>query len=177
MIIGLTGSLASGKTTVSGFLRDLGAYVIDADKIARGLIKKPLRKKLAGFVFDDNKALNKLCRAAHPIVKERITAIIRKVNKKRPIIIDAPLLIESRLHRKCDCVIVVKCPYKKQLERAVKRLSIPLSQAKKRIAAQMPQAEKIRMADFVVDNGGSLRDTRRQVISIWRRLKSRPYGR
>ena len=100
MIIGVTGSLATGKTTVSRMLKELGAYVIDADKIVHGLIDQAARIKLRGVVFDDKESLDKLCEVIHPIVKKEILRKIRENKSRKMIAIDAPLLIESGFHKK-----------------------------------------------------------------------------
>ena len=170
MIIGLTGGLGTGKTTVAKMFGRCGAYVIDADRIVHRILNKSVRKKLAGFIFDDKNALQKLCRIIHPIVKKEIYSEIRKNRTKRTIVLDAPLLIESGLDERCDLVVVVKTTLKKQLERASKNLRIPRSQARKRLRLQLPLKKKIAMADFIIDNGGSLRNTQKQVEKIWETL-------
>lgn len=173
MLIGLTGSLGTGKTTVAKMFRQLGAYVIDADKIVHRILSKPIREDLGSFVFDEEKALKKLCRIIHPLVKRDILKGIRRNKSKKAIVIDAPLLIESALHKKCDYLVVVKATLQKQLERASKNLSIPKNQIRKRIRLQMPLAKKIAMADFVIDNGGSFKNTQKQVRKIWKTLEPR----
>ena len=170
MIIGLTGGLGTGKTTVAKMFGRRGAYVIDADKIVHRILSKSIRKKLAGFIFEDKFALQKLCRIIHPIVKKEIYSEIRKNRTKRTIVLDAPLLIESGLDKKCDFTVVVRAALKKQLERASKNLRIPRSQARKRLRLQLPLKKKIAMADFIIDNGGSLRNTQKQVGKIWETL-------
>lgn len=170
MIIGLTGGLSTGKTTVARIFRDLGAYVIDADRIVHRIINKATRRKIAGFIFDEPRALKKLCRIIHPIVKKEIFSEIRRNKNRKLIVIDAPLLIEAGLDKKCDFLIVVKANLKNQLERAAKSLNISKSQARKRIKSQMPLNKKIAAADFVIDNNGSLANTKRQLKDVWRRL-------
>lgn len=172
MIIGLTGGLSSGKTTVSGMFRSLGGYVIDADKIVHRLIDKAARKKIGGFIFDEPKALKKLCRVLHPVVKKEISFEIEDNKHRKLIVIDAPLLIEAGLDKKCDFLIVVKSNLKNQLERANRSLGFSKSQALKRIKLQMPLRKKIALADFVIDNNGSLSDTKKQVVNIWNKLMS-----
>lgn len=173
MIIGVTGSIGTGKTTVAGMLGKLGAYVIDADNIVHRILDKSTRKELAAFVFDNKKALQKLCRVIHPMVKREIRTKIRAYQSKKAIVIDAPLLIESDLDEKCDYVVVVKAGRRKQFERAGKKLSISKYQIIKRIRIQMPLKKKIALADFVIDNNGSLEATERQVKKIWEELVRR----
>ena len=84
--------------------------------------------------------------------------------------IDGPLLIESGFHKKCDYLVVVKAPLRKQLERAKQSLAITRKEALKRIRLQMPLREKIALADFVIDNGGSLSDTEKQVKRLWEEI-------
>ena len=170
VIIGLTGGLGSGKTTVAKMLAKRGAYVIDADKIVHQIIDAPTRKKLAEVVFDDKKALERLCRKVHPLVKKEIRRQVKALGKDETSVIDGPLLIESGFHKKCDYLVVVKAPLRKQLERAKQSLAITRKEALKRIRLQMPLREKIALADFVIDNGGSLSDTEKQVKRLWEEI-------
>ena len=170
MIIGLTGGLACGKTTVAKMLKKRGAYVIDADKIVHQIIDVPTRKKLAEVVFDDRQALDRLCRKVHPVVKREILRQVKGLGKDKTAVIDAPLLIESGFYKKCDYLVVVKAALKKQLERAKQSLAISRKEALKRIGMQMPLREKIALADFVIDNGGPLSDTEKQVKRLWEEI-------
>ena len=176
MIIGVTGSLATGKTTVSRMLKERGAYVIDADKIVHGLIDPAARIKLRGVVFDDKESLDKLCGLIHPIVKKEISRKIEENKTKRLIVIDAPLLIESGFHKKCDYLIVVKSDLKKQLKRSENILGLSRAESLKRIKLQMPLKEKTRLADFIINNNGSLRETRKQVEEVFRDIAGRGKG-
>ncbi|MFH1397709.1 MAG: dephospho-CoA kinase [Candidatus Omnitrophota bacterium] len=192
IILGITGSLASGKSTVAKMFQLYGAAVIDADKIGHSLLKpgsrvyqKILRNfregilrrnnsidraRLADLVFKDEEKLKMLNRIMHP---EIIRAIKAKINSSRPgvLILDAPLLIESGLQDLADKLIVVKSIRVKQLKRLSKRKT-PLSnkQALRIIKAQIPLKDKIRLADFVIDNNGTLSQTRKQVEQIRRLL-------
>lgn len=170
MIIGVTGSIGTGKTTVAKIFRKLGAYVIDADKIVHRVLSAPKRRKLRGFIFEDERALKMLCRVIHPLVKRDILLDIKKNSFQKAIVVDAPLLIESGFQAKCDYIVVVKATYQKQLERAGKNLSLSKNQIRKRLKLQMPLREKIARADFVIDNSGSLKNTEKQVKKIWKSL-------
>ena len=171
MLIGVTGSIGTGKTTVARMFRRLGASVIDADRISHRFLDKVDRKELAGFIFEDKKALNRLCRVIHPLVKREIASEIKKKKGARAIVLDAPLLIESGLHRKCDVLVVVKTGLETQIRRASKNLSIARADVKKRISRQAALSKKIALADFVIDNGGSLQSTGRQVKEAWETIR------
>ncbi len=171
IIIGVTGSTGTGKTTVARMFAKCGAYVIDADKIVHHLLDKSMRKALAGFVFDEARALRKLCRIIHPLVKKKIFSEIKKHRSEKIIVIDAPLLIESGLNKKCDYLVVVKANFRKQLKRSSKSLSLSQNQVRKRIRQQMPLKRKIALADFVIDNTGSVKNTEKQVRRVWKKWK------
>jgi len=171
MIIGLTGSFGTGKTTVAKIFKRKGAKVIDADKIVHQFISPSKRKELAKIVFKKKKYLELLCKVLHPLVIKKIKKEIKRLNPKRNIIvIDAPLLIETGLHRIVDYLLVVKAKRKTQIERITKRMGLSKKDILRRIRFQMPLKRKIAMADFVIDNDGSLQDTKRQIDSIWEKL-------
>lgn len=190
MIIGLTGGIASGKSTVSKCFREKGALIIDADTIAHRVIERgrPAYKKIVRFfgpavlnkdnsinrkflariVFSSPQKLKKLNKFIHP---EVIKIIKEKVNKRkgitRAIVIDAPLLIESGLHKMADRVVVVTCPLKTQIERVTRRDRISRTQALLRIKQQMPVKEKIRFADEIIDGRLRLKDLREKIEKIF----------
>jgi dephospho-CoA kinase len=194
--VGLTGGLASGKSTVSGFFRELGAYHIDADRLAHELIgpggaaeREVIarfgggiigtdgavdRKALAAIVFSDAQALADLNALVHPKVRkeiaERIAAHEAGATPAEIALVDAALLVESGIHRDLDALVVVACPEPTQIARAVARGGLTEAEARARIAAQAPLARKIAVADFVIDNGGSLDETKRQVLRAWDEL-------
>ena len=193
LILGLTGSLATGKSTVAGMFAKRGAYVLDADKIAHALLApggrcfprivrdfgkeilvqgKVDRKKLSDIVFRDPRRLKELTRILHPeVIREIKRTIAREGRKKKDkiLVIDAPLLLEAGIHPFTDILIVVKANRQKQLAR-VKRKRVSNAEALRRIKTQMPINVKIKMADIVIDNRGHLNQTRKQVEEIWRRL-------
>ena len=194
-IIGLTGGIAGGKTTISNILKGLGAIIIDADKIARKVVEKgnPAlkeiekhfggevlfengglnRKKLGDIVFNDTELLKKLNKITHPyIVGEIINEINwhKKTYNNRVIILDAALLIELNLMDLVEEVWLVVVPEKKQLERLIEREDISAAQAQKRIDAQKSLEDKKRYADLIIDNSGDLAYLQAQIEENWRRI-------
>jgi dephospho-CoA kinase len=172
MIVGLTGSFGTGKTTVAKILKRKGAKIIDADKIAHEFISPSRRRELAKIVFKKKKYLDLLCKVLHPLIIKKIKEEIKRLNpKKNIIVIDAPLLIETGLDKIVDLLIVVKAKRKTQIERIAKRMKLSKKDILRRISFQMPLREKIKMADFVIDNDGLLSSTKQQVEEIWDKLR------
>jgi len=194
LILGVTGGLATGKSTVARMFGKLGASVLDADKIAHGLIKPggPVYKKvisvfgrgildpngrinrgrLAGIVFEDKKKLVILNTIVHPEVISKIRSQIKKrAGQGRPYIIDAPLLTEAGLLDMIDMLVVVSTDRKTQIKRAKRRSRISRREIARRIGSQLPLAKKKRLADFIIDNSGSLHSTKKEVNKIWRETK------
>jgi dephospho-CoA kinase len=191
MTIGLTGSFASGKTTVAGMFRSFGAAVIDADRISHGLIapgmsayKKIIkafgrsvvkangsidRDKLGKIVFKDKALLNRLNHILHPEVIGVINKMIRGCRNKI-VVVDAPLLIEAGLDKAVDKLIVVKIAKKKQIERAKIKTWLSAADISKRIRSQIPLCNKVRIADFVIDNSKTIEKTKEQAARIRRLL-------
>jgi dephospho-CoA kinase len=194
MIIGLTGSFGSGKTTVAGYFRSSGARIIDADAIAHSLLKPSHaiyrrivrvfgqdilnhdatinRGLLAHRVFTHKKNLAVLNAIMHPAIS---ASIVRQIQKFRRgiVIIDAPLLLESGLQRLTDAVIVVNVSKARQIQRLRKRLPHATKRdILARIASQIPLREKLRAADFIIDNNGSRVTTRKQVKQVWKQLSA-----
>ena len=189
MIIGVTGNIGCGKTTVALVFKKLGAEVIDADKLAHKAIsfngpsyKKIIgvfgeavlgrdknidRRKLSRIVFEDRKLLLKLNRIIHPEVIKQIKKRIAG-SKKEVVVLDVPLLIESGLHKIADKVIVVKTDLRHQISRVNNKLSLSESEISKRQSFQLPLKEKIRLADFIIDNNGTIDKTEQQVEKIVR---------
>jgi dephospho-CoA kinase len=191
IVLGITGSLASGKSTVARMFSSSAVKVIDADKIGHGLLKPGTgvyqeivrefgreilmpdgsisRVKLSSRVFKDVKRLKKLNRIMHPRIIREIKSGIRS-SRAQTLILDAPLLIESGLSGLVDKLIVVKVNRRVQLKRIASKKHLSSKQALRRIRAQMPLKDKIRLADFVIDNNGTLSQTRKQVGQIRRLL-------
>lgn len=196
IVIGLTGNIGSGKSTVARRLESLGAKIIDADQVAREVVQpgtpglleivnvfspgvldgagKLDRKKMGSLVFADPQAREKLNEITHPRIKEKINRKINKFkeeNKTKPghrvLVIDAPLLIEVGLEHNVDEIWVVKVERKEQIERLAKRDGLTSKEALRRIAAQLPQEEKIKLATRVIDNSGEKNETIKQVDRHW----------
>jgi dephospho-CoA kinase len=187
-VIGLTGNIACGKSTVAAMLRELGAEVIDADLVARRLMTPPGpvfdavvrefgreivapngtidRAKLGGIVFSDPAALRRLDQLVHPATSAAIRKLV--VNSTKPVVVvEAIKLLEAGTHRICDAVWVVTCEREQQIDRLVTMRGLSYQDAEKRVAAQAAAREKLARADAVIDASGSLADTRRQVIRKW----------
>lgn len=167
MIIGLTGNIASGKSTVANYLRELGAQVIDADQVARQVVLPGTpalkeivnsfgpgvlhddgtlnRKKLASIIFQDAAARDRLEKITHPRIEEEMNRQIRTFSKTHPggiLVLEVPLLIEVGWHKKVDQVWLVAVEPAEQLRRLMARDKISLEQARQKIASQMPQEKK-----------------------------------
>ena len=196
LIVGLTGGVATGKTAVSQVLREEGAYIIDADQIARELVQpyKPAwneivrafgkeilqedrsidRKELADKVFADPEQREVLNQILHPRIKEEITRRAREIGQKDPeaiVVIDAPLLVELGMHHNVDRLIVVTSTQMQQVERLKKRDGRSTEEALGLLSSQMPVEEKAKLADFVVRNEGSLEEMKKRAKEVFKELK------
>jgi dephospho-CoA kinase len=162
--------------------RSLGCRVIDADRIARGMLKpaSPVcaqvkkefgttdRKALGRLVFADRRRRKKLESIVHPHIIRRILEEARGAGGL--VVIDAPLLFETRLAEKVDTVCVVTASRENQLKRLKEKTGLTAGELAQRIRSQMPLSQKVRRADFIIDNNGSLHQTRKQVESIRRHV-------
>ncbi len=192
MILGLTGTYGSGKSTVAAMLREHGAFVIDADAIAREVVEpgqranRELREAFGGAIFQpdghlDRPALARIVfsspearqrveRIIHPRVRERELSLL-EANRHLPLVVlDVPLLFENQLETHCDATCVVTVTEEVREERLRARDGATPEQIARRLAAQLPQDEKVRRADHVIDNSGFLEHTRRQVEDLLRLL-------
>ena len=191
IVIGITGSFGSGKSTVARMFYSSDAQLINADRLARslllpgnkvyqrlvrffgrGILKKDRRidrSGLAKVVFKNRRLLRQLNKLVHPEVIRIIKDAIAK-SRRQFVILDAPLLVESGSAGMVDRLIVVKTGRKQQLRRLLKKTSLDTAQILARIKAQMPLEIKVRLADFVIDNSGTLTRTKRQVNAIRRQL-------
>jgi dephospho-CoA kinase len=190
--IGLTGNIATGKSTVGRMLAALGADVIDADRVARAVLAPGGaayagvvaafgagilaadgaidRGKLGDIVFSDAEALAQLERLTHPpviaIIEERITA-----SRAPVVVVEAIKLLESGLAGDYEAIWVTACPETAQLKRLMHSRRLTREEALRRIHAQPPQAAKIARAGVVIDTSGSLAKTHAQVIAAWEAIK------
>jgi dephospho-CoA kinase len=200
--LGLTGGIASGKSTVSGMLQKMGFVVLEADLIAHqvtepgssaytemvnefgisviGADKKIDRPALAKIVFADVAKLKRLNSIVHPRVEERLVGEMENMqrNKNPPdaVFVEAALIYEAGLDKKLDGVVVVWCKPSQQLERLTKR-GLTVEEAQRRIASQMPAEQKLQMASETIDCSGSLEGTYAQVEQLATKLRAvRPTG-
>ena len=197
IIIGITGGIACGKTTVSELLAEKGAIPINADEIGHQLLKadSPVigelvdafgqeileesgdvsRKKLGAIVFNDKSARERLNTILHPLIIQRSRTLARQLVMENPscvVLLDAPLLIEAGAYNSVDLIVVVTTSPETQLQRILERSQVqnrPLSEteAQARIDAQMPVAEKVKYADVVIENEGALDELNKQVDALW----------
>lgn len=195
LLLGVTGGIASGKSTVSEMLRDLGSPLIDFDELARRVVEpgRPAlkqivdyfgsqvlkedgtldRKKLSGVVFNDMEKRKKLESFTHPAIYDEFFKDIHNVTEKQPdavIQISVPLLIELNLQFLFDKLLVVYVPTQLQVERLAERDGITLAEAENTLKSQLSIEEKRCYGDFVIDNSGSLEETRKQVKEAWEAL-------
>ncbi|MCX2726849.1 dephospho-CoA kinase [Thermomicrobium sp. 4228-Ro] len=193
-VIGITGNIACGKSLVVRELAACGAETVDADEVAREVtgpgspvlaaiaqefgaeVLRPDgsldRRALGAIVFRDPEALRRLEAITHPAIVAEIRR--RVAESRRPVVvIDAIKLFESSLARDCDEVWVVTCRPEQQLARLMARNGLSEEEALTRIRAQPPQEEKVARADRVIDNSGSIEETRRQVAALWQDVLAR----
>ena len=190
MVIGVTGSLGSGKTAVSKMFGRLGAYVINADNVCHSLMEpgkkiykeivrhfgKSIlmknqaidRKRLAGIVFKDDSKRKLLNRLVHPEAIRHIKKILKK--RKGLVVIDAALLIESGFYKSIDKLIVVKANRDRQIRRLAGRKTMTRKEILRIFKAQSSLKKKLGFADYVIDNNGSKKQTLLQVEKIWKQL-------
>lgn len=190
LVIGLTGGIASGKSTISSILKAVGWPVIDADLIARQIVmpgSKGLeqivnrfglqmlnsdgtldRKKLGKTVFDDPKKLSDLDKIEHPLIQEAIDSQLDEFKKQHlpVVVLDVPLLFETGMDEECDLTVLAVVDQATQLKRLMKRDQISKMDAVKKISSQMSLKEKMQRADVIIDNNGTLEQTRSQVAEL-----------
>ncbi len=198
MIIGLTGSIATGKSTVGKMFQEEGCYLIDADELVHRLYRNdsPLigkltelfsrdildsdgnidREKLRKLVLNNREKLKKLEDIVHPEVEKLRNRIIKQIkehNKDAIIVYEVPLLFEKGLHKSgmFDSIVVVYARPEQEIERLMNQRNMNREEAKRLIFLQMPIDEKIKLADEVIDNSGKLSDTRKQVKKLIEKLK------
>lgn len=191
-VIGLTGNIATGKTTVVNMLKELGADVLDADSLAHAMMGPNSvlaskieqrfgaqavnadcsinRKAIGDVVFADPEALADLEAMIHPEVVGRMVAAICE-DGAPVLVLDAIKLFEAGIAEHCDVIWVVDANRETRIKRVMERNGLSRSEAEQRVNAQAPQEEKLAKADVIIDNGGSIEATREQVIAAWQRLE------
>jgi len=191
MLIGLTGGVAAGKSTVARILASLGAAVVDADELAREVVSAPVvraqiesafgpgvlapsgdldRGALGRIVFGDAAARRRLEGITHPAIvtsaRDRIEAL--RQAGRRVVVYEAALLVESGRDREMDLLVVVVADDEVRLQRLMNRNGLSRAEALQRLQAQLPQQVKRERADYVIDNSGSLEQTRSLTEQLWR---------
>ncbi|QQE78010.1 dephospho-CoA kinase [Alicyclobacillus sp. SO9] len=196
MIVGLTGSIATGKSTVTKMLREVGAHVVDADVWARNVVEKGSdglreivemfgpavlnpdgtlnRQALGSIVFHDKSARESLNAITHPKIRngmKKETEMFAHKHPDEPVVWDVPLLFEGDTRHLVDVSILVYVDEQTQLQRLMARDGISQEDAMARIASQIPIDRKKSFADYVIDNSNSLENTKEQVQRLWRKLQ------
>ncbi|TYO94502.1 dephospho-CoA kinase [Desulfallas thermosapovorans] len=199
LVVGLTGNIGSGKSSVARFLKEMGARVIDTDQVARDVVAPGTpalnqiikhfgtgilnadgtldRPKMARIVFNDPEALKRLNSIVHPAIRAEILKDIADYKTKRDaplLVIEAPLLIETGMNNIVDQVWLVTVDAKTQIQRVMKRDNATAEQVTRRLAAQMPQEDKLPYAHRVIDNSGTPGETLQQLQQIWSDTIDRP---
>lgn len=192
LVIGLTGNIGSGKSSVARLLSNMGAQVIDTDQIARDVVAPGTpgfkeitaqfgasvlnpdgtlnRSQMAQIVFNDPTALKHLNAIVHPKIKLEVIKAIDNYRKNNPaplLVIEAPLLIETGMHQLVSEVWLVTIDSKTQLNRIINRDQVTKEQVQQRLAAQMPQEDKLPYANKIITNNGTPDETLQQVQQIW----------
>ncbi|KAG8704162.1 hypothetical protein FRC08_002387 [Ceratobasidium sp. 394] len=196
LILGLTGGIGSGKSTVSSLLASHGLPIVDADLIAREVVEPGTpghaaicstfgptilkegsqdidRKKLGEIIFNDEQKRKQLNAIVHPAVRKAMFwSIVRHwMSGHRVCIVDVPLLIETGMWKQVGKVVVVYVSKELQMQRLMRRDSSDRAAAQSRVSSQLPLASKLEYADIVIDNSGTLADTERQINSLVQRLE------
>jgi dephospho-CoA kinase len=194
-ILGLTGSLGMGKSVTANMFADAGVPVHDSDaavhRLYEGEAVAPIerafpgttaggkvdRTKLAAIVLNDKAALARLESIVHPLVSQSTDRFLAEARKRgdKVVVLDVPLLFETRAERRCDAVVVVSAPAEVQRARAFERPGMTEEKFKAILAKQMPDAEKRQRADFIVDSSRGFDGARAQVGDILRAVASMPY--
>jgi dephospho-CoA kinase len=193
--VGLTGGIGAGKSEVSSLLRERGAVIIDADKVAREVVEPGTpglaavvaefgedvlrpdgaldREKVGSIVFSDRDRLAALNAIVHPLVGARMRELMDAAPPGAIVVYDVPLLAENGLAEMYEVVVVVDAPVEVQLDRLTSRRGMTEEDARARIAAQASREERRAVATHVIDNSGSLDDLKAQVDALWEDLARR----
>jgi dephospho-CoA kinase len=194
VVVGLTGNIGSGKSVIAQMFGRHGAKIIEADRFGHAALERRSpcfgtvvkafgegvfadgiidRKKIGEIVFKDPEQLKKLVHIVHPVMKRQMAVELEKnaAKKAKIVVFDAALLFEMHLHRYVDWIVVVKATRRQMIERAAANLKLPKAEVVRRLKMQMPLREKIRCADFIIDNTGTLTETKRQVNELCQELQ------
>lgn len=194
--VGLTGSIAVGKSFVTSVFAELGCRILDADRTAREVVLPGApglkavveafgddvltpegtldRERMAAIVFADEEQRQRLNHILHPFIIARQDEILREWEVEDPNgigIVDAALMIESGGYKRFDKLIVVHCRPEVQLERLMLRNNLTLAEAERRIASQMPQEEKQKYADYLIDTSDGFEPTRKRTVEVFNELR------
>ena len=194
-IVGLTGGIASGKSETAKILKKLGARVIDADVISRDVMlpqtdcwqkvtavfgKEILgedltidRAELARIVFADPQKRLLLNSLVHPVIMHTIEEMLARIQTEEPdalVIIDAALLVETGIYKRCEKLVVICAAEDTQIKRLLERDGMSREEAQKRIAAQLPLGEKVNVADYLIANDGSLEALQTETMKVFQSL-------
>jgi dephospho-CoA kinase len=201
-VIGLTGGMASGKSTVASFLADRVAKIIDADEISKEIVapeSEPYRRLIASFgqeilaadgtidrgrlgkiVFGDERKLKFLNQITHPPIIKRIHDELRSLRDflkpEDMVVLRAPLLIEAGLTDQVDFVVVVVAGEDVRIKRIEAQRGLTADEAKQRLMAQLPDSEKVRFADYVIENNGSLDELKAKSEKLWQEIQLKVRG-
>lgn len=195
--VGLTGSIAVGKSYVTSVLAELGCLVLDADQTAREVVEPGSeglnsvvkhfgrevlnaegtlnRERLGSLIFSDPQQRQRLNAILHPFIIAKQDEVMRQWERGDPdgiAVVDAALMIESGGYKRFDKLIVVHCRPEVQLERLMLRDGLSLAEAKQRIGSQMPQEEKQRYADYLIDSSDGFESTRQRTIDVYHKLRA-----
>lgn len=202
-LVGLTGNIAAGKTAVAQIFGRLGCAVVDADQVSREVMVDPElvqrltgefgpqvldstggvdRAALGSLIFADAGARARLEAITHPAIAVASEARFENLwqQGRRLVMYEAALLVETGRYRQMDALVVVVAPQGLRLERLMKRSGLDRRAAQRRLAAQLPQREKAALADHLIDNSGTIEQTRGKVAQVWGELQARfcaPPGR
>lgn len=194
-VIGLTGGIASGKSIVASVFKELGAIIIDADQIARQVVlphqpawkdiveyfgpevvnedKSLNRAKIGDIVYNDPDSLKKLNYFTHPRIVQHYKDELRRIKTEQPdaiVILEVPLLYETNMDKLCQQVVVVWVDRETQIKRLMKRDKMSYEDAVRRVDAQIPLEEKVQLADFVIDNRGSIVETKEKATRYYNEI-------